>query len=110
MNNLTKALIELINENPDLPVITMVDSEVVSDDSYGRWYSSIGSSHVDEYVVYEKLHSDKSNIIYKDDIDEIVEDLMERNEALTDEQAEKMAQDHNWKKAIFLNIELPDFD
>lgn len=109
MDNLTKALMELINENPELPIITMVDSEVVSDDSYGRWYSSIGSSHVDEYVVYKKHHSDNSNIIYKDDIDEIVEDLMERDEALTDEQAETMAHDLTWKKAIFLNIELPDF-
>lgn len=110
MDNLTKALMELINENPELPVITMVDSEVVSDDSYGRWYSSIGLAHVDEYVVYKKHHSDNANIIYKDDIDEIVEDLMGRDEALTDNQAERMAQDLTWKKAIFLNIELPDFD
>jgi len=112
MNQYTKALVDLINENPDLPVITMVDAEVVADDTYGRWYSSIGSSRVDEYVIYEKCYGDNPNIIYKSDIDEIIEDLEERHEddLITEEEAGKMALALDWKRAIFLNVDLPDHD
>lgn len=111
MNEFTKALVDLINENPDLPVITMVDTEIVGDDTYGRWYSSIGYSRVDEYVVYEKYYGDQPNIIYKSDIDEIIEDLIERHEdnLLTDELAHEMANALNWKKAIFLSVDLPNY-
>ena len=108
-NVFTKVLVELINENPELPVITMVDAEIVCDDSYGRWYSSIGCSRVDEYVIYKKLYCDTKNIIYKSDIIEIEEDLQERDEELTDEQAKEKALSLDWKRAIFLNIDLPDF-
>lgn len=108
MNEFTKMLVDLINENPNLPVITMVEMEIVGDDTYGRWYSTIGLACVDEYVMYEKRHSDGINVIYKSDIEEIIEDLQEREEDLTDEQAEKMALCLDWEKAIFLNIDLPE--
>ena len=110
MNQLTKELVELINENPTFPVITMVESEVVGDDSASRWYSSIGSCRVNEYVVYEKRYDNQPNVIYKEDIDEIIEDIMEQDESVTEEQAKAKAEALNWKKAIFLNVNLPDFD
>ena len=30
-------LFRLMRENPELPVVAMVDSEVVADTGYGRW-------------------------------------------------------------------------
>ena len=104
-NKFTKALVDLIKENPELPVITMVDTEIVHDDSYGRWYSSIGNCRVDEYVIYEKSYSE-ANVIFKSDIDEIEEDLLERDDDLTEEKAKTMALALDWKKAIFLSIDI----
>ena len=33
----TEELLKLIKENPDLPVVPMVNDEVVGDDSYRYW-------------------------------------------------------------------------
>lgn len=30
-------LFRLMRENPELPVVAMVDSEIVADDGYNRW-------------------------------------------------------------------------
>ncbi len=36
MTEKTKELLKLIEENPDLPIVPMVDAEVIGDDS-GYW-------------------------------------------------------------------------
>ena len=45
-------LIKLISENPDLPIIGLVDSDVVCEDS-GRWLSSFGKAYVGEIAIYD---------------------------------------------------------
>ena len=35
-------LLELVKQNPDLPILPMVDSEIVGDDGYCRWMGSWG--------------------------------------------------------------------
>ena len=37
-----KDLLELVKENPDLPVVPIVDQEIVCDDSYTWWLGSWG--------------------------------------------------------------------
>ena len=32
-----KELLKHIQENPDLPIVPMVDGEIVGSDEYGRW-------------------------------------------------------------------------
>jgi hypothetical protein len=50
-------IIKLIEENPDLPVVPMVDSEVVADDSYTYWMGKWGECKVTEYYLgNEKVH------------------------------------------------------
>jgi len=44
-------LLQLIKENPDLPVIPMVDSDVVAGDEYGYWIGSIGKCEVREFAI-----------------------------------------------------------
>lgn len=39
----TEELLKLIKENPDLPIVPMVDSEVVQDD-FGYWLGAWGAS------------------------------------------------------------------
>ena len=62
-------LIRLIKENPKLPIIPMVDSEVVADD-YGYWLGKWGGCEVTEYYL------GREHIHFKDDDDEdILNDL-----------------------------------
>lgn len=44
-------LFRLMRENPELPVVAMVDSEVVADTGYGRWTGVFGYVHIAEYVI-----------------------------------------------------------
>ena len=58
-------IIKLIQENPDLPIIPMVNGEVVVDD-YGYWMGKWGHCEVTEYYLgREKVH-------FKDDDEEYV--------------------------------------
>jgi hypothetical protein len=76
MNDNIKKLLELINENPELPIICMVDSEIVSDD-YGRWMAQIGRSEIGEFATY--------NDRFYDDREEFTEDYYDYNEENLDE-------------------------
>ena len=44
--------VRLVTENPNLPVIPMVDYEVVGD-AWGRWVGSFGYCYIGEYTVYQ---------------------------------------------------------
>lgn len=43
-------LLQLIRENPDLPIVPMVDSEVVADDFCAYWMGSWGSARIDQFL------------------------------------------------------------
>lgn len=45
-------LITLAADHPELPIIAMVDGEVVGDDSYSRWVGYFGSVELGEFVLY----------------------------------------------------------
>ena len=62
----TEELLKLIQENPDLPVVPMVDYEIVGDDSCTWWLGSWGRCEVNEYYCgRERVH-------FKDDDEENV--------------------------------------
>lgn len=106
INEKTAKLLQLIKENPKLPVIPMVNYEVCSEDS-GYWTGSFGDVNVEEYAVYnERFYTDK---------DELKEDYYNDNEdffeGLPNDEAEKLLEKktgHWWIKAIIVYIELPD--
>ena len=77
MNDNIKRVLELINDNPDLPVVCMVDGDVVRDD-WGRWLAQIGWSDVGEYALYNER-------FYDDDREQFIEDYYNRNDAILDE-------------------------
>lgn len=102
-------LLELIKENPDLPIAPMVDSEIVCDDSCGRWMGSFGGSHVGEYIMGE------DKMYFRDDGDwgEIESLLSEVYgcgvfEEMDDATAEKIYREMPWIRAIIVAIDLPD--
>lgn len=59
-------LIRLIQEHPELPVIPMVGSDIVTDDNYAYWMGSWGRCEVTAYYVGERY------VHFKDDDDEDV--------------------------------------
>ena len=63
-------IIKLIEENPDLPVVPMVDSEVVADDG-GYWLGKWGRCSVTEY------YEGREYIHFRDDDEEdVLNDLV----------------------------------
>lgn len=99
---------KLMQENPDLPVIPMVDYEIVCGD-YGRWLGSWGSSYIGQYLLGE----DRVYFREDDDPSEVEHVLLEKygenyylNMTVVQE-AEAYA-DLPWKKAIIVDIDLPE--
>ena len=50
-------LLKIITDNPDLPIVAMVDYEVVGD-GYGYWQGSISRVEVGEYTNYNDRYFD----------------------------------------------------
>lgn len=46
-------LFRLMQKNPELPIVPMVDYEIVADD-IGRWLGSWGGSYIGEYLIGEE--------------------------------------------------------
>lgn len=52
-----ETLLTLIKENPDLPIVPLVDSEVVADDCYSWWLGAWGRAEIKEYYLgQEHIH------------------------------------------------------
>ncbi len=69
MSNVEEFL-RLVKENPDLPIVPMVDTEVVADDSFGWWLGKWGHSEVTEY------YRGREGVHFKDDDEEdVLQDL-----------------------------------
>lgn len=102
-------LFKLMAENPDLPIVPMVDYEIVGDDC-GRWLGAWGSAGVYEYIIAKNYDE---RILFKsdDDIFDTLERYMsdEEFEALPEDEAECIPYYNKlpWIKAIIVNIDLP---
>lgn len=112
----TNELLRLIAENPDLPVVPMVDYEVVYEDC-GRWLGSFGSAYVGEYALFnDRYYDDREEFkehyfdYHDEEIDKqfncnSVHEMNESIEKYLDEVADKY-----FNKAIIVNIDLPDVE
>mgnify|MGYP007129026779 CR=1 FL=1 len=101
-------LFRLMQENPELPVVPMVDYEIVADDS-GRWLGSWGSSYIGEYLIGEEQVHFRED----DDPSEVDKVLSERYgddyyTDMTDEQEAAAYAGLPWVKAIIVDIDLPE--
>lgn len=101
-------LFRLMKENPDLPVIPMVDGEICFDD-YAYYLGVWGPVSVDEYLICKRY----GYVAFKSDDD--VFDVLEKY--LTDEEFAKLPESENkcrpyydnlpWIKAIIVKIITP---
>lgn len=69
-------LARLILENPELPVLCMVEYEVVAGDDCLRWAASLGESKIREYIYHDDGMSE-SVIFWKEDAEELVDRMVE---------------------------------
>lgn len=100
-----EALFKMMMEYPDLQVVPLVDSEIVSDDSFNWWIGSWGPCQMTKYLLTEE------RVFFDDDDPEDV--LSEIKgwdwyENATDEEVEAEFKALPWIKAIAVRIELPE--
>ena len=99
-------LFRLIKENPELPILPMVDSEIVADDFCARWTGSCGSAEIKDYIIGNE------RVYFKDDDD--AETVLSDCRGGVDywEQPEDVVErEYNnlpWIRAIVVNIDLPE--
>lgn len=103
-------LFRLIQENPDLPIVPMVDEEIVADTCCRRWLGGWGKAYVGEYYhgeQYIHLRCDSTPRALFDDLYEDVPNW-EAYESMSDEELKAAYDDLPWIKAIIVNIDLPE--
>ena len=106
MNDKIKDLLKLIQDNPTLEILPMVNSDCVGGDDYSSWSAEWGKSEVDE------CYSEDERIYFKStDYDELVEDYMNdvnadefKNDEEIQKYAEKLVDKLDWTRAIVVHI------
>lgn len=109
MNEKTARLLELVKENPELPIVPMVDGEIVAGDDFGVWMGAWGSARVDSYVIDQ---NDMVQFKSDDDVFDVLERCLSEEEfdALPETESEcRAAYDAlPWKEAIIVDVVAPD--
>lgn len=104
-------LIKLMLENPDLPVMCKVDSDIIADDGYAWWLGAFNEKIAPEIDEYNTNHD--SVLIFKSDEDYEswfedffdVDDYKDIPDDEWDEFVKKKVDDvAGWEKAIFISI------
>lgn len=105
-------LFRLMRENPDLPVIPMVDTEVVAGDEFGYyWMAAWGKAEIKEFAI-DEWYGD-GIIRYKDDYgaeELLIEAIAECKYDGSDDDYERAKTEvaSMWTKAIIVCINTPD--
>jgi hypothetical protein len=101
-------LIELVKDNPDLPIFAWVYWEVVQDDCYS-WLGKFNRAEVREYAVVEPYGYNDQTMVFKDDYEDYLQSLIDNDlEDKTEEELEEQINKLDFKKAIFVDVGLPD--
>lgn len=107
-------LLKLMQENPYLPIIPMVGTEIVADDSHPYWIGSLGRCELTEYYV------GREHVHFKDDdVENVLTDMVgckygETKDGkniwddLSDEERDGLFASLPWVKAIVVYIVTPD--
>lgn len=109
-------LLKLVKTNPDLPIVAMVDNEVVGDDGYSRWMGEFGCVEVGEYTLYDdQFFTDRDEFKkrFYDNNDDALCDKFHydprnnENYKLLEDYLDEIAESA-FIKAIIVDIDLPD--
>ena len=94
-------LFHLMRENPDLPVVPMVDSEVVADDGYSDWMGYWGNAELSAYVLTD------DRVLFRGCDDEEVLDAFDEYagwEDWPDEKVDEAIKNFPWIECIVVHI------
>lgn len=121
----TLKLLKLAEENPGLPIIAEVNSNVVADDGYMSWFGEVTEAHV-EYILTGRTYSEMFRIFFNEtwtlnealmENDTFIEEnapesLKRKLEKLNDTDFDKAANEWikslPWKKCIVVYVDVPD--
>lgn len=114
-NLMTARLIQMIRENPELPVVPMVNEEVVADDTHSWWLGEFGMCSIDSYYsdadaerVWLKA-DDEEDLLDKwadDHSDEIEEMSNAEAEVYINKRGKAWIESLPWVRAIIVWIEV----
>lgn len=99
-------LLDLMKQNPHLPIVPMVDAEVVADDMYASWLGSWHSASIDKYYKGEE------RVYFYNELD--MEDLLVETkgwdwlETSSDEEDLEAYRSLPWVKCIVVYITTPE--
>lgn len=111
----TDELKKLIAEHPDLPIVVIVNAEVVADDDYNWWYAPDISFSLGEILDCEqdvnnmKVYTDRDD--FEEDLQNILCDLEEFENA-TDEEFDQVVKEQladyepYWKQVIQIRADV----
>ena len=98
-------LFRLMQEHPDLPVLPMVDEEIVADDCSVWWMGSWGPAEVNKYITTEdRVHFETA------DPDEVMPEVKgwDWYDNATEEEVEAEFKALPWIEAIIVFISTPE--
>lgn len=102
----TEKLLELIKDNPELPIVPIVDGEIVGDDC-DYWLGAWGNVQIDEYLMTD----DQVVLRSDDDVFYVLEWWLptDEYEALpeTESECRPLYNALPWTRAILVYITLP---
>ena len=108
---MSKELIQLINDNPDLPIFAWVNGEVCEDDGC-YWLGKFDKASIREYAVLDFSYGwYDTNWVFKDETEDLEDYLLNTTEylELSDSEANKKLEDFlsslEYKKAIFVFVD-----
>lgn len=117
-NRAFKKLIGLMQAHPNLPVVPMVDAEVVQDDICGSWSASFGG---DPYISKIRVNKDTERLVFWDDRTDISDtfegcgfdyDECGIMDDMTDEESDRIMEQKiselNWLLCIIAPIGIPE--
>ncbi len=104
-------LLKLIQENPNLEIKAMVNTECVGGDDYSWWLAEFGSAKIDYYWDSEKY---ERVFIKSEDEEYLIDEWFDKNveedeyKYIFGEELEEIAKadinKYGWKKAILVRI------
>lgn len=111
----TLELLKLAEENPRLPIIAEVDSEVVAEDGYMFWFGEVTGACV-EYVLAGEDHSwtlsealiENCSFIEENAPESLKQKLEKLSDADFDKEANEWIKSLPWKKCIVVYVDVPD--
>jgi hypothetical protein len=107
----TQELLQLVAENPELPIVPMVETEVIGGDEFGYWLAKIGKCAVKEFAI-DEWYGD-GIVRFRDEHNaetDLIEAIAEGKYDGTDEDYEKAKLEAGalWTKAIILYVNTRD--